>query len=214
MHLCRVAWQTVAARLTRAAPLLRGHVPFRQMSSGSVPGSSGENLIYYLLVAGAASAGGYYAYKTVTSDKVRYNERVEDIQQRTTAEWKPKPWPPQSLESDEMETNEAAEASEEAKPATTEETEAGESEVQNERQTVPTEAEKEEKSPVVEASSDVQEEKQDAPASSEAAQTKGTPEDVSDSKDVSSQENLEGTLAPASQEKLDTASLDEETHAD
>lgn len=30
------------------------------MSSGSVPGSSGENLIYYLLVAGAAGAGGYY----------------------------------------------------------------------------------------------------------------------------------------------------------
>ncbi|XP_061440936.1 protein MGARP isoform X3 [Rhineura floridana] len=96
MHLCRVAWQTLASRLTRAAPFLRGHVPFRPMSSGSVTGSSGQKFIYYLIVIGAAGGGGLYAYKTVTSDNARYKKRLDNMQQRSTAEWKPKSWPPQS----------------------------------------------------------------------------------------------------------------------
>nr|XP_060634910.1 protein MGARP [Anolis sagrei ordinatus] len=165
MYLCRVAWQSLASRLTRAAPLLRGHAPFRQMS-GSVPGSSGENIIYYLLVIGAAGAGGFYAYRTISSDKARYNERIEDIQQRTTAEWKPKPWPPQSLENEETDANEeVAEASEEAKDGaeeaeTKEEAEAittDEAQVQNSTTTESTEVEKEENLPTEEASPDVQE---------------------------------------------------------
>ncbi|XP_028599666.2 protein MGARP [Podarcis muralis] len=176
MHLCSFAWRPLARRLTQgAAPFVRGHAPFRQMSSGSVPGSSGENFIYYLLVAGAAAAGGFLAYRTVTSDKSRYNERISDMQQRTVAEWKPKPWPPQSLENDETEANETTDASEEVKDAVEEETAAvttGESEVQNEKHTESAEAQREDESPVEEASSGVQEE-QDAPSSSEAAQTQG-----------------------------------------
>ncbi|XP_053111664.1 protein MGARP isoform X2 [Hemicordylus capensis] len=211
MHLCRIAWQNLSSRLTRVTPLLRGHVPFRQMSSGSVPGSSGENLIYYLLVIGAAGAGGFYAYKTVSSDKARYNERIDDIKEKNTAEWKPKPWPPESLESDEMETKEVTEVSEEAKPAT-EESEAtitGESEVQSEGPTESAEAEKREESPVEEASSGVQEEEQDAAASSEAAPTQGTPENALDTKVLSpEEENLEGSAVPAAQERPASESRD------
>nr|XP_008110090.1 PREDICTED: protein MGARP [Anolis carolinensis] len=169
MYLCRVAWQSLASRLTRAAPVLRGQASFRQMS-GSVPGSSGENIIYYLLVIGAAGAGGFYAYRTISSDKARYNERVEEIQQRSTAEWKPKPWPPQSLENEETDAKEEVpEASEEAKDAvekgaeeteTKEEDEAittDEAQVQNPTNTESTKVEKEENSPTEEASPAVQE---------------------------------------------------------
>nr|XP_034967674.1 protein MGARP [Zootoca vivipara] len=173
MHLCSVAWRPLARRLTQgAAPFVRRQAPFRQMSSGSVPGSSGENIIYYLLVAGATAAGGFLAYRTISSDKARYNERISDMQQRTAAEWKPKPWPPQ--ENDETEANETIAASEEVKDAV-EETAAvttGESEVENEKHTESAEAQREVESPVEEASSGVQEE-QDAPSSSEAAQTQG-----------------------------------------
>nr|XP_056711813.1 protein MGARP [Euleptes europaea] len=176
MPFCRVAWQTVASRFSRAAPLLRGHVPFRQMSSGNVPGSSGENLIYYLFVVGAASAASFYAYKTVTSDKTRYNERIEEIQRRNTAEWKPKPWPPQSLENDETETKEVTDTNEEAEDAAAEETEgviAGESRVQSEEHAESTESEKGEESPVEEATSGVPGGEQDATANSEATQDQG-----------------------------------------
>ncbi|XP_042323423.1 protein MGARP [Sceloporus undulatus] len=190
MHLCRVAWQALASSsrrrrllllLPRApGPVLRGHAPFRQMSSGSVPGSSGENMIYYLIVVGAASAGGFYAYRTVTSDKARYNERVEDIQQRSTSEWKPKPWPPQSLENEEIDEKEVAETSEETKDAiqtgaeaeTQEEAEAvttDESQVENQTNTESTEVGRVE-SPIEEASSGVQEE-QDATSTSETDKT-------------------------------------------
>ncbi|XP_062992497.1 protein MGARP isoform X2 [Elgaria multicarinata webbii] len=210
MYLCRVAWQTVASRLARAAPLLRGHVPFRQMSSGNVPGSSGENMIYYLFLFGAATTGGIYAYRTVTSDKARYNERINDMQQRNTAEWKPKPWPPQSLESDE--TDEVTEGSEEEKDADkeTETVTTDESEVQHKTSTESTEVQSGEESPVEEASSSVQEEK-DAASSSETAQTQETPEDGLDTQDLSPQEEIpEGTPPPAAQERPNTPVVDAE----
>ncbi|XP_061440932.1 protein MGARP isoform X2 [Rhineura floridana] len=142
------------------------------MSSGSVTGSSGQKFIYYLIVIGAAGGGGLYAYKTVTSDNARYKKRLDNMQQRSTAEWKPKSWPPQSLENDEIEAKEATGEREEAVKEETEAITADESEVQNERHTEPTEAQREEL-PVEKVSSGVQEEEQDALSSSEAAQTQG-----------------------------------------
>ncbi|XP_077671372.1 protein MGARP isoform X2 [Eretmochelys imbricata] len=176
MYVWRAAWQALAARLasvSSTATLLRKHAPLRQMSSGSVPGSSGENLIYYLFAGVACTTGGYYAYRTIKSDKKRYNERIHAIQQSNTAEWKPKPWPPQC---DELETAEVTEASEQATEVPTEEAgglTADESTEQNEGSMVSTEAEGQQESPVADASSAVEEARQEATASLEAAQMQG-----------------------------------------
>ncbi|XP_005284410.3 protein MGARP isoform X1 [Chrysemys picta bellii] len=221
MYVCRAAWQALAARLasvSSTATLLRKHAPLRQMSSGSVPGSSGENLIYYLFAGVACTAGGYYAYRTITSDKKRYNERIHAIQQSNTAEWKPKPWPPQR---DELEIAEVTEASEQATEALTEEAEAltaDESTEQNERSMVSTEAEVEKESPVADASSAVEAAQQEATASLEAAQVQ---EVVGEGLDVAAasahEDNVdsiqEGT-ASAAQEMPDTSSRNQEAVED
>ncbi|XP_067295286.1 apoptosis-inducing factor 1, mitochondrial isoform X2 [Pseudorasbora parva] len=52
-----------------------------QMSSGT-PGGSGENTLYYVLVGATCLAGGVYAYRTVSGDKERYNERMIEIASR------------------------------------------------------------------------------------------------------------------------------------
>lgn len=89
----------------------------------SVPGGSGENIVYSVLCGGALvgalsyvsllTAGSgwgswdltffdwtFYivpqAYSTVNSDHNRFNSRLEDIRSRPKAEWVAKPWPPKS----------------------------------------------------------------------------------------------------------------------
>ncbi|XP_074849393.1 protein MGARP isoform X2 [Carettochelys insculpta] len=169
MYVCRAAWPALAARLA-AAPRLGSRAPLRQMSSGSVPGSSGENLIYYLCAGVVSAAGLFYGYRTVISDKKRYNERIQAIQQSNTAEWKPKPWPP---ECGEMETAEVSEESMQTPEAPTEEADTlttDESTEQNERSVVSTEAAGEKESPVADASSAVEEAQQEATANLETAQ--------------------------------------------
>ncbi|CAJ0946789.1 unnamed protein product [Ranitomeya imitator] len=78
MHLCRNAWQKLAPLTQRGAAALLRTASARQMSS-SVPGSSGEALPYYLLVGVALAGGGFYAYRTVSRDRARFNERHEYI---------------------------------------------------------------------------------------------------------------------------------------
>ncbi|GLD62771.1 calphotin-like isoform X12 [Lates japonicus] len=81
----------------------------RPMSS--LPGGSGENIVYALLCGGALVGGVSYAYITVTSDSARYNERVAEVRARPKTEWVPKPWPPKSKDEEEgEEEEEAAEA--------------------------------------------------------------------------------------------------------
>ncbi|XP_066576233.1 protein MGARP [Amia ocellicauda] len=93
MFLCRAAWRHLAP-LARSSvkPLSRNAAPVRQMSAG-VPGSSGENLMYFLLCGGSFTAALFYAYRTVSSDKARYDDRVNEINSRPKTEWTPKPWP-------------------------------------------------------------------------------------------------------------------------
>uniref|UniRef100_A0A672YW71 Uncharacterized protein n=1 Tax=Sphaeramia orbicularis TaxID=375764 RepID=A0A672YW71_9TELE len=50
----------------------------------SLPGGSGENIVYAILCGGAVS--------TVTSDQARFNERIAEINARPKSEWEPKPW--------------------------------------------------------------------------------------------------------------------------
>ncbi|XP_030044464.1 protein MGARP-like isoform X1 [Microcaecilia unicolor] len=95
MHLCRAAWRKLVP-LARASstPLLR-NAPLRSMSSSSVPGSSGDGLIYYLVVGVSVAGAGFYIYRTLHRDKARYADRASYIEGRQP-EWKAKPWPPQS----------------------------------------------------------------------------------------------------------------------
>ncbi|KAM8968080.1 protein MGARP [Sarcophilus harrisii] len=59
------------------------------MSSKRVPGLAGSNMIYYLFVGVTFSAGGYYAYRTVTSDQSRYIERINTMQAKSAMKESP-----------------------------------------------------------------------------------------------------------------------------
>ncbi|XP_053556183.1 protein MGARP [Bombina bombina] len=76
MHLCRAAWQRLAplASSRGTAALLR-KAPLRQMSSSSVPGSSGDALPYYLFVGISLTGAGVYVYRTLSSDRDRFQDR-------------------------------------------------------------------------------------------------------------------------------------------
>ncbi|XP_031653699.1 protein MGARP isoform X5 [Oncorhynchus kisutch] len=97
MFLCRTAWQR-CGHLTRksAYQLSRDVLPRRQMSS--LPGGTGDNIIYALLCGGAFAGAVAYTYSTVTTDHARFTDRVADINARPKTEWVPKPWPPKSEE--------------------------------------------------------------------------------------------------------------------
>ncbi|OCT99795.1 fibrous sheath CABYR-binding protein isoform X1 [Xenopus laevis] len=113
MYLGRTAWQKLApvARSSGTAALLR-NAPARQMSSSSVPGSSGSSLPYTLFVCASFAGGGVYVYNTITRDRNRFQDRHEYIQSRPKPETAAKPWPPQG--SGEAESSDVSEAIEEA----------------------------------------------------------------------------------------------------
>ncbi|KTG45374.1 hypothetical protein cypCar_00005576 [Cyprinus carpio] len=52
-----------------------------QMSSGPA-GGGGENTLYYVLIGATCLGAGVYAYRTVSEDKDRYNERMTEIVSR------------------------------------------------------------------------------------------------------------------------------------
>ncbi|CAN2388833.1 Mitochondria Localisation Sequence [Pristimantis euphronides] len=79
MHLCRSAWQKLVPLTQRGAAALLRPASARQMSSSSVPGSTGGALPYYILVGVALTGGGYYAYYTVGKDRERSKDRHEYI---------------------------------------------------------------------------------------------------------------------------------------
>ncbi|MEJ1277494.1 protein MGARP [Cricetulus griseus] len=85
MYLRRAVSKTLALPL-RAPPCptpLGKDASLRRVSSSKFPGTSGSNMIYYLVVGVTVSAGGYYTYKAVTSKQVRHTERVTDVREQT-----------------------------------------------------------------------------------------------------------------------------------
>ncbi|XP_049741658.1 protein MGARP-like [Elephas maximus indicus] len=88
MYLRRVVSKTLALPL-RAPP---GSTPFRKdaslhrLSSNKLPGSSGSNLMYYLVVGVTVSAGGYYTYKAVRSEQARHTEHTTNLKENNKAE--------------------------------------------------------------------------------------------------------------------------------
>ncbi|XP_014913522.1 apoptosis-inducing factor 1, mitochondrial isoform X10 [Poecilia latipinna] len=93
MFSCRAAWQRCGPLARRAAYRLPlDGVQRRPMSS--VPGGSGQNILYTVLCGGALVGALSYGYKTVTSDHDRFNDRISELRARPKTEWTPKPWPP------------------------------------------------------------------------------------------------------------------------
>ncbi|KAG5198525.1 hypothetical protein JEQ12_007121 [Ovis aries] len=91
MYLRRAVSKTLALPL-RAPPgpaPLRKDASLRWISSNKFPGSSGSNMIYYLVVGVTVSAGGYYTYKRVTSGKAKRSDHVTDLKEKTKAELHP-----------------------------------------------------------------------------------------------------------------------------
>ncbi|XP_007172400.1 protein MGARP isoform X2 [Balaenoptera acutorostrata] len=67
------------------------------MSSNKFPGSSGSNMIYYLVVGVTVSAGGYYTYKRITSEKAKHSNHVTNLKEKTKAELHPLPGEKENL---------------------------------------------------------------------------------------------------------------------
>ncbi|XP_029296960.1 uncharacterized protein mgarpa isoform X5 [Cottoperca gobio] len=94
MFSCRAAWQRCGPLARRAAYRLpRDVVQRRPMSS--LPGGSGDNIVYTLLCGGVFVASVSYVYSTLSTDTSRYNDRIEELEARPKTEWVPKP-PPKS----------------------------------------------------------------------------------------------------------------------
>ncbi|XP_078260834.1 uncharacterized protein mgarpa isoform X2 [Rhinoraja longicauda] len=111
MYLCRVAYLNLA-KLSTSSRLLRNvyrNGSIRQISSGGHSGSSGENMIYALIVGGVIGGGSLYTYKVLHNDKARYNDRIAEITERPKSERTPKEPQPK----DEVQPPEVVEAGEE-----------------------------------------------------------------------------------------------------
>ncbi|XP_039921015.1 protein MGARP [Hirundo rustica] len=119
MSLCRAASQALASRLSRApaaAGRLKQRAPPRQMSSGRVPGSSGDSMIIYLLAGVAAFGGLFYAYRVVNSSRSKVTEHASTLHERAEG-WKSHPWPRKGDEEEADEVTEAQKAGAEADAA-------------------------------------------------------------------------------------------------
>ncbi|XP_062429945.1 protein MGARP [Rhea pennata] len=221
MYLCRAASQAVAARLSRApsaASRLKQRAPLRQMSSGSVPGSSGENMIYYLLAGVAAFGGLYYAYRTVSSSRSKYIEHVNILHERAEGR-KNKPLSHKGDEEETAEVTEAETATEETDTVT-----ATGPAAQDENSGVSSETGGESGLPAADVPAAVEGAQQEAAASSEAVNSEAATlqETVSEGLDVAvssaHEESLdsvkEGVAPAAPQEMSDAATRDQDADAE
>eukprot|EP00062_Callorhinchus_milii_P012634 gi/632959881/ref/XP_007895878.1/ PREDICTED: neurofilament medium polypeptide-like isoform X2 [Callorhinchus milii] len=85
MYLCRTALHRLSplAKPSSSSRLVRDvykNPSIRQMASNSFPGGdSGEKMMYILVIGAACASAGYYTYRTIYTDKARYNNRVDSI---------------------------------------------------------------------------------------------------------------------------------------
>ncbi|XP_041325397.1 uncharacterized protein LOC121354687 [Pyrgilauda ruficollis] len=175
MSLCRTASQALASLLSRvpsAASRLKQRAPPRQMSSGSVPGSSRDSMMIYLL-AGVAVGGLFYAYRVVSSPRSKFVEHKNILHERAEGQ-KSNPWSRKEGDGEEVDevtgaekTMEEADAAASVEPAAQDER-AGPT-AQDETSGVSPEAGGENDLLAPEVSHAVEEAQQEAPANSEAA---------------------------------------------
>uniref|UniRef100_A0A3B5M4D5 Uncharacterized protein n=1 Tax=Xiphophorus couchianus TaxID=32473 RepID=A0A3B5M4D5_9TELE len=83
MFSCRAAWQRCGPLARTAAYRLPLDGEFHQRAALDV-------CLLSTVCVGDVLSG----YKTVTSDRDRYNDRISQLRARPKAEWTPKPWPP------------------------------------------------------------------------------------------------------------------------
>ncbi|XP_048159217.1 protein MGARP [Corvus hawaiiensis] len=219
MSLCRAASQALASRLSRApaaASRLKQRAPSRQMSSGSVPGSSGDSMMIYLLAGVAAFGGLFYAYRLVSSSHSKFIEHTNILRERAEGR-KSNPWSRKEGDEEEMdEVTEAEKAMEEADAAA-----AVEPAAQDESAGVSPEDRGENDSLSPEVSHPVEEAQQEAAANLELAansEAAAVQETVSEVLDVAAssahEENLDSdkeAVASAAQEISDTDSKSQDT---
>lgn len=91
MYLRRAVSKTLALplRMPPSPAPLRKDASLRWVSSNRFPGSPRSNTIYYLVVGVIGSAGGYYTYRTVTSEQAKHTEHTTDLKEKTKAELQP-----------------------------------------------------------------------------------------------------------------------------
>ncbi|XP_031965164.1 protein MGARP isoform X1 [Corvus moneduloides] len=222
MSLCRAASQALASRLSRApaaASRLKQRAPPRQMSSGSVPGSSGDSMMIYLLAGVAAFGGLFYAYRVVSSSRSKFIEHTNILRERAEGR-KSNPWSRKEGDEEEMdEVTEAEKAMEEADAAA-----AVEPAAQDESAGVSPEDRGENDLLSPEVSHPVEEAQQGAAANLELAansEAAAVQETVSEVLDVAAssahEENLDSdkeAVASAAQEISDTDSKSQDTDAE
>ncbi|KAM6270237.1 protein MGARP [Porphyrio hochstetteri] len=214
MYLCRAASQALASRLSRApsaASRLKQRAPHRPMSSGSVPGSSGESMIYYLLAGVAAFGGLFYAYRVVSTSRTNYIEHMSILHERAEGR-KNKPWSSRGDE-ETAEVTEAETATEEADAAAA----AGPA-AQDESAAVTPATGGENDLPAPDASPVVEEAQQDTAANSEASAVQETVNEVLDVAAASAHEenvdSVEEGVASAAQEISDTSPRNQDADAE
>ncbi|MBZ3887894.1 Protein MGARP [Sciurus carolinensis] len=113
MYLRRAVSKTLALPL-RAPPNpapLGKDASLRRISSNKFPGTSGSNMIYYLVVGVTVSAGGYYTYKTVTSKQAKHKEHTTNLKEKTKAELQPLQGEKENVADAEKASSEALEVS-------------------------------------------------------------------------------------------------------
>ncbi|KAM4780183.1 protein MGARP isoform 1-T1 [Cyanocitta cristata] len=231
MSLCRAASQALASRLSRApaaASRLKQRAPPRQMSSGSVPGSSGDSMMIYLLAGVAAFGGLFYAYRVVSSSRSKFIEHTNILRERAEGR-KSNPWSRKEGDEEEMdEVTEAEKAMEEADAAAAVEPAAQDESAgptaQDESSGVSPEDRGENDLPSPEVSHPVEEAQQEAAASLELAadsEAAAMQETVSEVLDVAAssahEENLDSDkegVASAAQEISDTDSKSQNADAE
>ncbi|XP_057236671.1 LOW QUALITY PROTEIN: protein MGARP [Malurus melanocephalus] len=232
MSLCRAASQALASRLSRApaaASRLKQRAPPRQMSSGSVPGSSGDNMMIYLLAGVAAFGGLFYAYRVVNSSRTKFIEHTNILRERAEGR-KSNSWSRKEGDEETDEVTEAEKKSEEAdaaaavEPAAQDESagptaqdESSGPTAQDESSGVSPEAREEKDLLAPEASHAVEEAQQEAAANSEAAAVQETVSEVLDVAASAHEKNLDSDkegVASAAQEISEPASKSQDTDAE
>nr|XP_015207226.1 PREDICTED: apoptosis-inducing factor 1, mitochondrial isoform X3 [Lepisosteus oculatus] len=121
---CRAVWRKLAPLARTSSTLCRKNAkkavlkcesslrPTQRVhASSGVPGSGGQNLLYYLLVGGSVLGAGAYVYNIIQGDKRRFQERMSKLAARPSQETAPSQVEPTEKTADET-TKEAAPVSE------------------------------------------------------------------------------------------------------
>nr|XP_015207224.1 PREDICTED: apoptosis-inducing factor 1, mitochondrial isoform X1 [Lepisosteus oculatus] len=111
---CRAVWRKLAPLARTSSTLCRKNAkkavlkcesslrPTQRVhASSGVPGSGGQNLLYYLLVGGSVLGAGAYVYNIIQGDKRRFQERMSKLAARPSQETAPSQVEPTEKTADE-----------------------------------------------------------------------------------------------------------------